>query len=356
MRKLPRLGVITASFGRLVDFWVAVELSRSDTYPNRALIKSHLCNTFWSFNAQNEFPFIASRLKGNLRIGGKYYYFLYRMLSKLKVNKLLTHTENVGIDTRKMYDEIDRESILEVKKQLKGSSDLIGKLKDSQVNLNSLCLLYVRSSYWEESRGVRQRNLEVHRNGDLEKIDSIIDYVISLGFSVVRVGRELDSSKSRIGFFDYSTSSAVCDRNDLFLWSKANFAITTHGGANEPAFLFKTPLLLIDFGEYWNLINNIAKIPYLILPKTFRDKTGKKISPSEMQKKGLIFGPARNALFFKEQEITLENCETNECLSAIKDFVDYIRGDETLMNISWSDLGIQVSGGDLFVSKRYKLS
>jgi putative glycosyltransferase (TIGR04372 family) len=138
------------------------------------------------------------------------------------------------------------------------------------------------------------------------------------------MGRHEHKIQGREGFFDYCSSPVRSDQNDLFLWANTTFGITSHGGANEPAFVFKTPLFFLDFGEYFNQINRISDINYLMLPKQWISRNGKLMKIEELFDTGLILGPSINWTQLRELGITFRMNTLQDTINALEDFIEEI--------------------------------
>ena len=113
-----------------------------------------------------------------------------------------------------------------------------------------------------------------YRNSDINSFIPAIKYLVNKGYKVVRIGsyskREIHYSNNL--FFDYTMSGKTNTLLDVFLLYISKLVIGTSSGGTDPAHLFNTPVLYIDY------------VPFLSIPfsnKYYDSYIPKKIVNSE---------------------------------------------------------------------------
>ena len=177
--------------------------------------------------------------------------------------------------------------------------------------------VHVRTSYFHGDKAS-------FRNANFNNYYLAIDYLLSLGAKVVRLGDpDLNiDSYSRNGLIDYPSTAFKSEAMDLFLIKNCNFFIGTQSGILDTAFLFKTPTLCVN-AIHFDLRS--ANLLDRILYKHVVDKnTNKILSIQEcIDNFDLILHPDWQANF----EFT-ENTEL-EILDATVEFLENLRSPKT---------------------------
>jgi putative glycosyltransferase (TIGR04372 family) len=87
-----------------------------------------------------------------------------------------------------------------------------------------------------------------YRDADIKSYIKTINYLISQGFIVIRIGSEyspsLDFKNER--FFEYTHSKYKSNFMDLFIPYVSEFIIGSRSGATDVSLLFNTPLLVVN--------------------------------------------------------------------------------------------------------------
>jgi len=119
------------------------------------------------------------------------------------------------------------------------------------------------------------------QNQDINKYIEAIKYIASLGGYVIRMG---DKSMRPIpdvkNFVDYAHSGYKCDFGDLYLSSKAKFAIVNNSGYRALPQLFGVPLLTVN--QYPVTPMDIYDRSLIIYKKVFCQAVGRQLSLREI--------------------------------------------------------------------------
>jgi len=342
--KTPRLGWLTPSFGQLVDVLAALE---SPVYQQSYLIDE----ATWIFPESTSFPFTnSSFLSGGLRISNHNSLLrVYNCLIKAGFSSLTSSISDFIPFARDFYfrdtnpTQITK-NLARQSREIKSQLEYLGlELKDSKI-----ALIYIRDHIWDQTRVKYINSSQAVENSFRNSIPSdfvlAVKELIKCGFFVIRIGRStLPFPLSHSQFFDYATGKLQSDLLDFFFWSRANLSISTGGGANQPAFLFRTPLLLLNFSENLTVYNNMTNQDIFILPKHYFDKTGKRVTFSSLVNLGILEKSQRFvSQSLVELNITRTGNSPNELLRATQAFLDALGNNEGDW-FRFQDLGIVVS-------------
>jgi len=283
-----KIGWLTPSYGQLVDVIAALEIIDSAEIE----LKN---NVIWYFPYREEFPYIFRYLNTELNItSSKVWFLIYRVLSKVKLGYFLASISNFAPISQIFY----KNSIYPTKliKFLHCHEDtfiLAIKQEFSSIQFDKLCLVYCRDSSWDR-RVANVINSETakknqFRNASNSVLEGTLLSSAIQNFSILKIGRSTHRAVvESMNFFDYSSSIVQSDGMDLFLWSKAKVAISTGGGANQPAFLFSVPILFLDFAENLNVNVNLTSKKLYMLPQIYVDYDYNIISIKELINLGLL--------------------------------------------------------------------
>ena len=207
------------------------------------------------------------------------------------------------------------------------------------------------------------------RNNDINNYYKSVDYLISRGFSVIKIG-DKDSNKldyKNKFYFDYSSSELKSEDMDLYIIKNCQFLMANASGPEYLAFLFSKPILITNAYVIPSLFrstdrvffkkilfkgNEMSIIDYLSLPFEiyFREYNHKEISfiensqheileatkefsklyfsnfnvkPTSIQKKfnNLIY--KRSSLFFSHEATHLKNIDPVANIYLMKTFKAY---------------------------------
>jgi putative glycosyltransferase (TIGR04372 family) len=207
------------------------------------------------------------------------------------------------------------------------------------------------------------------RNNNINNYSQSVDYLISKGFSVIKIG---DKESNKLDFknkfyFDYSSSKLRSEEMDLYIIKNCNFLMANCSGPEYLAFLFSKPILITNAYVIPSLFrstdrvffkkilfegNEMSIIDYLSLPFEiyFREYNHKEISfiensqheileatkefsklyfsnfnikPTSIQKKfnNLIY--KRSSLFFSDEATHLKNIDPVANIYLMKTFKAY---------------------------------
>lgn len=207
------------------------------------------------------------------------------------------------------------------------------------------------------------------RNNNINNYSQSVDYLISKGFSVIKIG---DKESNKLDFknkfyFDYSSSKLRSEEMDLYIIKNCNFLMANCSGPEYLAFLFSKPILITNAYVIPSLFrstdrvffkkilfkgNEMSIIDYLSLPFEiyFREYNHKEISfientqheileatkefsklyfsnfntkPTPIQKKfnNLIY--KRSSLFFSHEATHLKNIDPVANIYLMKTFKAY---------------------------------
>jgi putative glycosyltransferase (TIGR04372 family) len=162
---------------------------------------------------------------------------------------------------------------------------------------------------------------ELHdfRNGTLANFDSAIEFIKSLGGSVIRMG---DPSMSRLaespGVVDYAHSDWRSPRNDLVLASNCRFFLGSSSGAFVMSACQGIPVVAVNMAplgacKIWGP-RDIA------VPKIYRwAESGETMSFPQIFESELA--DARTTVVFNEHGVYLEESSSNEILGAVQEML-----------------------------------
>ena len=201
---------------------------------------------------------------------------LDRNLGKLKFN-------NIKIREKKLKLNIDKNICILLKKKL---CDYIFFKNRPYV------VLHVRDGNYRNDHKRRS-----WRNNNIDNYSQSVDYLISKGFSVIKIG---DKESNKLNYknkfyFDYSYSELRSEEMDLYIIKNCNFLMANCSGPEYLALLFSKPILITNsyvipslyrstdrvfFKKILFKGNEMSIIDYLSLPFEiyFREYNHKEIS------------------------------------------------------------------------------
>lgn len=159
-----------------------------------------------------------------------------------------------------------------------------------------------------------------HRDANFSCFLLTINYLISKGYTVIKIGRS--SNKININdknFIDYSYDLFE-DSLDLFLMHKCKFYISNSTGLDHLAFAFNKPML-INTPTINDFFIEKKNIVYLLRPY-FSKKKNRDLNIDEIIKKNLAF--KLKSWHFKEQEVEISDNSPEQILLACKDLLHLI--------------------------------
>jgi putative glycosyltransferase (TIGR04372 family) len=151
---------------------------------------------------------------------------------------------------------------------------------------SKLVCLYVRDSSYAESLGLETKQAS-YRDSKIENYLPLIEYLVSQGYFVVRMGTvargsiELDTPM----FLDYVNSATRSDFLDFFISSKCELAISTDSGMMQFPIAFRKALGLVNVPAYHGIIS--GKCLTLFQFTSFVDTTSRReLNLKELRERG----------------------------------------------------------------------
>jgi len=116
-------------------------------------------------------------------------------------------------------------------------------------NQDKIVCIYARdSTYLDNINPSQDWGYHNYRDSNIENYKKSILYLISKGYTVVRIGSEYSKSLSLKNrkYFEYNLSHYKSDFLDVFLCYIAKFIIGSRSGITDLSLLFETPLLVVN--------------------------------------------------------------------------------------------------------------
>lgn len=206
------------------------------------------------------------------------------------------------------------------------AEELLGKLGiDFSKPLVLFCL---RDDAYYASKGDQHNiNIHSHRNVDASEYRDSILFLLSKGFSVMRMGREAEKGIeiSHEDFIDLPFATGLDvqaiglgDREilELALFQRCAFVISTGLGMDALATLFRKRVYLTDYYSVYNLYS--SKLFPMFLPKGyFKIEENRMLTPEEVLNSKFL--KAKSALEFEAQGVKLVNCSQSQLLQFVVD-------------------------------------
>ena len=111
-----------------------------------------------------------------------------------------------------------------------------------------------------------------YRDSDINTFVYGINYLIKMGFKVIRMGKNQKKSVKILNknYFDYSSSNLKTDLIDVWLMSRCNLCISTGTGLDQIARVFNIPTLFINhlpLSDWSSHFKSLTHPKYLIKKK-----------------------------------------------------------------------------------------
>ncbi len=144
-----------------------------------------------------------------------------------------------------------------------------------------LVTLHVREGGFKTSIGQSERGKDDIRNCRIETYYDAIDYLVSLGRTVVRIGDPTMTPIDRPGVVDLATSPLRDEWVELWCMMRSEFFIASQSGPYSMAIMTNTPVLMV------NVVNPLAAYPHrrndlYVLKHVLDRKTGRALPLSEL--------------------------------------------------------------------------
>lgn len=198
-----------------------------------------------------------------------------------------------------------------------------------------------------------------HRNVDVQEYKSAIDFLISKGYSVVRMGRVAESPLpiENSKFIDLPFSRTfgvdtlgVIDREllELALFEKCDFVVSTGLGTDSLATLFRKRVYYSDYYSVYHLYS--SKLFPTFLPKGYENiNTGKLFSAEEVFSGGFL--KCQTASEFAASGVRLLNCTSQSIYEFISDVYNLENGAKVMECTKLSHSHIEVLSKGVFAGK-----
>ncbi|WCL51218.1 TIGR04372 family glycosyltransferase [Leptospira sp. GIMC2001] len=166
----------------------------------------------------------------------------------------------------KFLEEEEKKGELELKR--------LGIPQDSKF----VCILARDSAYKQQIDSNKDWSYHNFRNTDVKKYMLTAEELSKRGYYVLRMGKfvadKFDSNDPKI--IDYASSNFRSDFMDVYLGAKCEFAISMGSGWDTIPFIFRKPIIFVNFipvGYLWTFSDK-----YLTIVKHHIDKDGNPIS------------------------------------------------------------------------------
>jgi len=181
-----------------------------------------------------------------------------------------------------------------------------------QVRDDAYWRMTTHSKYYPDSTG----ELMAHRNVNIEDFRETVEYLLSNGFWVVRMGKFANNKVSikHKAFIDYPFCDDQIDLVDIWIPAKCKFFISTSTGVDALAIINKKPIVYTNFIP---LLLFCSFTPCVtIFSHLYWNDTGKELSITEM---------LENTYYYKnnydEAGIYIKNNTPKEILDAVKEMI-----------------------------------
>ena len=146
---------------------------------------------------------------------------------------------------------------------------------------NKIVTLHVREPGWYPYAGIANDTWDNPRNSRIDSYLKAVDFLISIGYTVVRIGDKTSTPINRSGVIDLATSEQRTDLLELYFLLNSHFLISSESGVLLESELTNTPTLAV------NVTDPICTYPvrkdYLfILKHVIDNKNGKALAMIDM--------------------------------------------------------------------------
>ena len=190
------------------------------------------------------------------------------------------------------------------------------------------------NSYYRDKRDLKNVAIHSHRNVDVQAYKPAIDFLISKGFSVVRMGRVAESAIEieNAKFVDlpfheaFSVSSLGLQNRELLelaLFEKCQFVISSGLGTDSLATLFRKRVYYSDYYSVYNLYS--SKLFPAFLPKGYFNTKTKQLFTADEVFRG-EFLQCQTADEFRAHGVELLNCTSQQICEFISDIYNLESG------------------------------
>jgi len=208
-----------------------------------------------------------------------------------------------------------------LKEEIKNSQYFLQK-RGWKVKDKFICLLVRDDNYLKEYNKNIDWNYHNYRDSDIETYTSAIEYLVNLGYWVIRMGKSMNKpiSLKDKKVIDYPFCNDKSDLLDIWLFSNCHACITTGSGPDALCLINEIPMLNINHLP----INHFMTYAYQMssAKKHINTKTKKEITLTDILIKSDSF-----IKDISDNTILLEDHTSEEILNIIKEFISWINNE-----------------------------
>jgi len=184
-----------------------------------------------------------------------------------------------------------------------------------------VCVAFRDKSYLEKKFPQADYNYHYHRNANINSFIKSAKYLISKGYYVFRMGRQV---KKKINLnhpkmIDYATSNFKSDFLDAFLSHECHFYVTSGSGAETFAYIFRKPMVYCSFVDFFLLNTFNSKNIYIFKNYILKKK---KLTLSEIGKR---YSNVMKLNYIKKLNIKFKENSSKEILETIKEMLSNLK-------------------------------
>ena len=184
---------------------------------------------------------------------------------------------------------------------------------------------------------------QANRNSDFDKYLDSLDWLESVGYTVVRLGHAANKGRWKLGLRSIDATQLPISRHErealnLYLWSKAHFFIGNLSGGTFPPSLFGVPTLYVDVFPYTHL--TLPGVKDLLTPKRlFNFSKQQYLNWEDSFARSKTHLQIENPLKLAQHGYELTSYSSQDILSCVKKFLNSLEID---MQQKARQLGIPV--------------
>lgn len=225
---------------------------------------------------------------------------------------------------------------------------------------NPLVLFCLRDqAFYRQKKDFGNLATHSHRNVDVQEYESAIDFLLSKGYSVVRMGRLAESplpiENSKFIDLPFSRTFGVdtlgiIDREllELALFEKCDFVVSTGLGTDSLATLFRKRVYYSDYYSVYNLYS--SKLFPTFLPKGYENMNSGKLFSAEEVFNG-EFLKCQTASEFAASGVRLLNCTSKSIYEYISDVYNLENGAKVMESTKLSHSHREILSQGVFAGK-----
>ena len=274
----------------------------------------------------------------HLKVAPKLLNFLYFWIKRFKLKHLFladmtSPVRNTSYNKNKLTNLMSKED----------NSYCISALKKNNIEIkHPFIVVHVRDSKYLESLGKNYDwSYHSYRDSDIDTYRDAIEHLISVGYHVVRTGRNMEKQLKIDSdqYFDYSFSDIQDDVLDIWLFLNSSAIISSGTGPDMLGFANDTPILFLNILP---LSNFHYYLNCMWAPKILTDsKTGKFLTLEKYLKANYV-----RTQDYKSNSIHLSDLTSSDIVEITKEFVKHKLSNQ-------KDKPCSVSSQELFWQKLY---